>query len=205
MLAGALGLAAPAAALNFSQYPRFEGWRSAERSAARLPDPGQRAALRRHRPRFLLPPGHPGLVDFYRDYVANATLVSGDGEPVAGAPGREDLNRLAEDPRAVLAHRPPSGEPPPGVVYARADRVQVPEAPEGRDGPPGATYNTVPALKPLDVQLFAGYWREGSRDDLARYERLVAGRGDPAAFARAQRRVFFNNLACLRERGAAFR
>lgn len=375
LLAGAALLAAPAApAANFSQRTGFEAWREAERRAARLPGPAERGLLVLHRPRFMLPPGHPGLIDFYHDYVATSRLRDGDGNTLPGPPDRALLNRLADDPEAVLSHRPPGGEVPPGVVYGRADRVTVRgggrahrlialtwhavfrhsglpagvsgvtglltglvgdpddwhqldhytaatlvldrtrrplalmlqqhnytrtwllgetlslpadarpvvdvavrsnelhphragehwrravrfadadglrylmgfgDAPllaardlthgvsearyaleflpgddafylfqgylgerrllPGRDGPPGAGYNTVPELKPLALQLFAGYWREGSRGDLERFERLVVAGGDRAAFAAAQREVFFANVACLAREGRACR
>ena len=35
----------------------------------------------------------------------------------------------------------------------------------GRDGPPGARYNTLPGLKPLPAQILDGYWREGNEGD----------------------------------------
>lgn len=44
------------------------------------------------------------------------------------------------------------------------ERRQLP----GRDRPPGADYNTWPTLKPLPLQLVAGYWREGNAADLGR-------------------------------------
>ena len=37
----------------------------------------------------------------------------------------------------------------------------------GREGPPGADYHTLPELKPLAMQLMAGYWHRdhaGDRD-----------------------------------------
>ena len=67
----------------------------------------------------------------------------------------------------------------------------------GRDGPPGADYNTLPEVKPLRYQLFVGYWRKENRADLQRFERLVVERGDRRAFANAQARVFFANVQCL--------
>lgn len=39
----------------------------------------------------------------------------------------------------------------------------------GRDGPPGADYNTWPAFKPPGVQLLTSYWRQGDAD----YVRLI--------------------------------
>jgi len=40
----------------------------------------------------------------------------------------------------------------------------------GRTGPPGADFNTIPAFKPMGIQLMAFYWHEGQRDyvDLVR-------------------------------------
>lgn len=40
----------------------------------------------------------------------------------------------------------------------------------GRTGPPGADYNTIPAFKPMGIQLMAFYWHDGDRDyvDLVR-------------------------------------
>jgi hypothetical protein len=61
----------------------------------------------------------------------------------------------------------------------------------GRDGPPGAGYNTLPQLKPLELALFAGYWREGSETDRERFEQLAVRAGSRRAFAEAQREVFF--------------
>ena len=68
----------------------------------------------------------------------------------------------------------------------------------GRDGPPGARYNTLPRLKPLPAQILGGYWRELNEGDWARYRRSREHGSDPAEFARAQGRVFHRNLACLR-------
>jgi hypothetical protein len=359
--------APPTPAANFSQYPGFQAWRERERAAARVPSPGERALLERHRPRFMLPEGHPGLIDFYRDYVAGSTLRTARGGPAPGPVDRAGLNRHADDPEAVLEHRAPRIPALRGTVYGRADPVRLRAAGRtrrltvlswhavfrasglpaglsgpvgwvaglvadphdwhqldhytaaslvldsrlrpvalmlqqhnytrtyllgeslelpadgrprldvavrsnelyphragahwrravrfadangvrylmgfageplmaardltdgvreadygleflstddafylfqgylgerrtlpGRDGPPGATYNTVPGLKPLSVQLFAGYWREGSAADRERFERLAVAGGSMADFAAAQRRVFFTNLDCLR-------
>ena len=68
----------------------------------------------------------------------------------------------------------------------------------GRDGPPGARYNTLPQLKPLPAQILGGYWREGNEGDWQRYRRSRERSDDPAGFARAQVPVFHDNLACLR-------
>jgi len=40
----------------------------------------------------------------------------------------------------------------------------------GRDGPPGADYNTLPPMKPLVHQIALGYWYEGATGWLSDYE-----------------------------------
>ena len=52
----------------------------------------------------------------------------------------------------------------------------------GRDGPPGARYNTLPGLKPLPAQILDGYWREGNEGDWARYRRQPGERLRPRRF-----------------------
>ena len=42
----------------------------------------------------------------------------------------------------------------------------------GRDGPPGADYNTLPPMKPLINQMALSWWYEGDRDWLRRFETL---------------------------------
>jgi len=39
----------------------------------------------------------------------------------------------------------------------------------GRDGPPGADFNQLPALKPQVLRMLAGYWRSNNRGDVDRY------------------------------------
>ena len=64
----------------------------------------------------------------------------------------------------------------------------------GREGPPGADYNTLPSLKPRGVQLLAFYWRDGDPDDLARFEASLGSPEPLLAFARAQAPVFYRRL-----------
>lgn len=66
-----------------------------------------------------------------------------------------------------------------------------------RSGPPGADYNTLPAIKPLWRQLVAGYWREGNRGDAARVP--VEDRHLSSSWFLAQQPVFRHNLTCLME------
>ncbi len=54
----------------------------------------------------------------------------------------------------------------------------------GRDGPPGADYNTLPAFKSKATQLALAYWTEDDQDYLARLGELFAG-GRPRVVALA--------------------
>ena len=363
---------AVAADRNFSQYPGFAEY-FAEHPPAGAADPDDRALARRHAPRFHLPAGHEGPIDFYRDYIAHGYLVTGGGVRIDG-PAPAELNRYRDDATAEFEHVP-GGEVPRPVVYAgvertdlwapreagsvgeefivliyhlvfrtsglpaalpvvtaasleliadlddwhqldhytaafvvldaherpialtlqqhnylrtylvgesvqpggdgrfdidvairsnelyphvaarrvrRAVRFLTPESTAfmmgygerptmsaddvtdpvrtvdyelaflpgsdafytfagylgerrllpGRDGPPGARYNTLPRLKPLPAQILGGYWREENEGDWQRYRRSREHSDDPAAFSRAQGPVFHRNLACLR-RGKA--
>ena len=359
---------AVAADRNFSQYPGFAEY-FAEHPPAGAADQGGQALARRHAPRFHLPAGHEGPIDFYRDYVAHGYLIAGSGARIEG-PTPVELNRHRDDPLAEFVHVPGRGAPRP-VVYASVERTDLwapreadraaeefivatyhlvfrvsglpaglpaaakaslgllanlddwhqldhytaafvvldagerpvaltlqqhnylrtylvgeavepgrdgrfdidvairsnelyPHVPArrsrravrflgpdeaafmmgygarptmsadditdpartvdyelaflpgsdafytfqgylgerrllpGRDGPPGARYNTLPQLKPLPAQILGGYWRELNEGDWARYRRSREHGSDPAGFARTQGPVFHCNLACLR-------
>ena len=71
----------------------------------------------------------------------------------------------------------------------------------GRSGPPGAEYNTLPALKPRHLQLFAGYWRPGHAGDIKRLDAALTTPTYWQAFADLQRPVFQANLGCVMEPG----
>ena len=353
---------------NFSQRPGFAEYFAAN-PPADAAGPADRALARRHAPRFHLPAGHEGPIDFYRDYIAHGYLITGDGVRIDG-PTAGDLNRYRDDARAEFTHVPGGVEPRP-LVYAAVERTGL-WAPEeadrpageftvltyhlvfrvsglpaglspvaaiplrlvadlddwhqldhytaafvvlaadgrpvaltlqqhnylrtylvgesvepgpdgrfevdvairsnelyphvpgqtarravrfldhdarafmmgfgtrpmmsadditdpdrtvdyklaflpgsdafysfqgflgerrslpGRDGPPGARYNTLPELKPLPAQILGGYWREGNEGDWARYRNSRENGSGPAGFARAQAAVFHRNLGCLR-------
>ena len=357
-----------AADRNFSQRPGFAEYFAAN-PPADAAGPADRALARRHAPRFHLPAGHEGPIDFYRDYIAHGYLITGDGVRIDG-PTASDLNRYRDDVRAEFTHAPGGVEPRP-VVYGTVERTGL-WAPEeqdrpaeeftvltyhlafrvsglpaglslaaaiplrlvadlddwhqldhytaafvvlaadgrpvaltlqqhnylrtylvgesvelgpdgrfdvdvairsnelyphvpgrtvrravrfldhdarafmmgfgkrpmmsadditdpdrtvdyelaflpgsdafysfhgflgerrrlpGRDGPPGARYNTLPELKPLSAQILDGYWREGNEGDWARYRNSRENGSVPAGFARAQAAVFHRNLGCLR-------
>ncbi|MBL8702445.1 MAG: hypothetical protein JNK67_28945 [Alphaproteobacteria bacterium] len=111
---------------NFSQVPGFAAHfaRNPPRSAAA--SPADRALLARHAPRFMLPEGHPGLIGFYEDYVAQGRLIAADGSEIARNPTRTQLNAVRDDPRVEFVHEPagPSATP---VVLARIERATGPD------------------------------------------------------------------------------
>ena len=353
---------------NFSQYPGFAEYFAANPPAGAA-GPADRALARRHAPRFHLPAGHEGPIDFYRDYIAHGYLVTGGSVRIDG-PTPAELNRYRDDVRAEFTHVPEETKPRP-IVYAAVERTRLwaprepggaaeeftvvtyhlvfrvsglpaglslaaaipltlvadlddwhqldhytaafvvldpaerpvaltlqqhnylrtylvgesvepgpdgrfdidvairsnelyPHVPgrtvrravrfldsdarafmmgfgkrpmmsadditdpdrsvdyelaflpgadafyafhgflgerrrlPGRDGPPGARYNTLPGLKPLPAQVLDGYWRQGNEGDWARYQRSRGNGSGPAGFARAQAAVFHRNRACLR-------
>ncbi len=71
----------------------------------------------------------------------------------------------------------------------------------GRDGPPGADYNTLPELKPMPLQMLFGYWRYQNRGDIARMDASFADEKYWLAFAKGQLEVFFSNVACAKAWG----
>lgn len=73
----------------------------------------------------------------------------------------------------------------------------------GRDGPPGADYNTLPELKPMHLQMLGGYWRYGNEGDAARMEASFDKEKYWLAFARGQTEVFFANATCAKRWGDA--
>ncbi len=74
--------------------------------------------------------------------------------------------------------------PPADAFYVFLGRLGAHRLLPGRDGPPGADYNTLPAFKSKATQLVLAYWTEGDRDYLARLGELFAG-GRPRAVALA--------------------
>lgn len=117
---------------NFSQYPGFAEYFAANPPSPHPAGPADRGLLERYRPRFLLPPGHAGPIDFYRDYVAQGELRDGRGGLISNQVTREELNRHVDEPEAEFRHRPGPGPVPEPVVYGRVDRREV-----GFDTPDG--------------------------------------------------------------------
>ena len=70
----------------------------------------------------------------------------------------------------------------------------------GRNGPPGAGYNTLPELKPLAMQIFSGYWRENHQGDLERLEATIVRKDDYVGFARLQGAEFFKSWKRIKQR-----
>lgn len=112
--------------VNFSQHPGFASHFAAQPRGTTLPSSAERALLERHRPRLMLPHGHPGPIDFYGDYIAQGSLHDGAGRLVSSDVSRELLNRYKIDPRAVFSHRPDVvRDRLPARAFARIDRADV--------------------------------------------------------------------------------
>jgi hypothetical protein len=85
-------------------------------------------------------------------------LVSGGRPPWRAA---DDVTAPAHAVEPTLAFLPPSD-----AFYVFQGWLGERRALPGRDGPPGADYNTLPALKPKALQLVAFYWYEDDRNYL---------------------------------------
>jgi hypothetical protein len=57
--------------------------------------------------------------------------------------------------------------PPSDAFYTFKGYLGARRALPGRDGPPGADYNTLPEFKPLGYQIALAYWREGNAGDIS--------------------------------------
>lgn len=110
---------------NFSQYPGFAQYFAAHPPRDALPDTAEQALLVRHRPRFFVPPDHAGLIDFYRDYIAQGQLSGGDGRLVSAQVTPELLNAHKDDARAVFTHIPKGRAASPPTVFARIDHDDI--------------------------------------------------------------------------------
>ena len=110
--------------VNFSQEGGFAEYFTAHPPETTPASPADQELLRHYRPRFMLPPGHPGPIDFYADYVPEGRLRDGEGHRVPGPLNRAALNAYKRDPRAELVHEW-SGRPGSATVYARVDREPV--------------------------------------------------------------------------------
>ncbi len=128
------------------------------------------------------------------DPAAIRYLISGGGAPFLAA---DDITESAREAEYTVGFLPPDD------AFYRfqgflGERRWLP----GRSGPPGADYNTLPALKPRAVQMLTFYWREGDPGDLARFDACLRTEAPLAEFARAQAPIFYQNW---RAAGAAHR
>jgi hypothetical protein len=106
-------------------------------------------------------------------------LVSGDNPPWRAA---DDITEPANEVEPELAFLPPAD-----AFYVFQGWLGERRLLPGRDGPPGADYNTRPAFKDKAVQLAASYWYEGDADYPVLLAALLADGGsqevDIAPFA----------------------
>ncbi|MEM7427103.1 MAG: hypothetical protein AAF441_13485 [Pseudomonadota bacterium] len=91
--------------------------------------------------------------------------------------------------------------PPSDAFYTFKGYLGARRMLPGRDGPPGADYNTLPDLKPLPIQMLSGYWRFGHESDIGRLEAALLQERYWLEFARGQATVFYRNAACARAWG----
>jgi hypothetical protein len=110
---------------NFSQYPGFAAYYTTHPRRNEAASAEERALLQRFRPRFMLPPGHVGMIDFYRDYIAQGTLYDGEGSAIGDHVTPALLNRHKNEPSAVFVHRPDPTRAARATVLARVDRERV--------------------------------------------------------------------------------
>ncbi len=110
---------------HFPQYPGFSQYFAANPPASSPPSGAEQVLLVRFRPSFLLPKDHPGMIDFYGDYIAKGRLYNGDGKLLAEKVTRELLNTHKDNPAAVFVHEAESAKAATPVVYGRIDRDTV--------------------------------------------------------------------------------
>jgi hypothetical protein len=119
-------------------------------------------------------------------------LVTGEDAPLLAADDFTDPAREAEYELGFL--------PPADAFYVFEGRLGARRWLPGRDGPPGADYNTLPAFKPRATQMMLFRWSEGSTKDLAALRGAFGAAGerptppDLTPFARR----FLDDLACAR-------
>jgi hypothetical protein len=163
---------------NFSQYPGFAEHYATHPRGTSAATAEEQTLLQRFRPRFMLPAGHAGLIDFYNDYIAHGILCAAHGSVLSNRVTATILNLEAEYDLEFL--------PPDDAFYSFAGFLGERRRLPGRDGPPSADYNIYPPLKPLGHQLVAGFFRAANREDLLRFETSYEKTGDSLAFVRTQ-------------------
>lgn len=128
----------------------------------------------------------------FPDQAGLRYLISGEDPPFLAADDITDCADLIDPPLRFL--------PPDDAFYRFAGYLGEGRLLPGRDGPPGADYNTLPALKPLARQMLVSYWRADHPGDLTRLDQAFAAAPNPTAallaFAEAQAEVFHRDWQC---------
>jgi hypothetical protein len=106
---------------NFSQYPGFAQFYATHPPRSTPPSAADQALLARYRPRFFLPPGHAGMLDFYQDYIAQGQLVAGSGAVISTQVTPAILNAHKEDATAVFTHSPQPQATTRATIFGRVD------------------------------------------------------------------------------------
>ena len=163
---------------NFSQYPGFAEWYAANPPVSTSPTSVQKALLERYRPRVFLAFGHEGPIDFYRDYIADGTLLDQDGAVISSAVDRALLNDYKSDPTVVFTHHPSGDEVEP-KIYGRIGE-EVVDWP-GCDAPVTLTFLTYHLVfrssgLPAGVPAWqsAGLWLIADLDDWHQLDHYTA-------------------------------
>ena len=106
--------------VKFTQFPGFIQYYKNYPPQDSPPKADEKELLEKYRPRFFLPPNHPGAVDFYRDYIAQGRLINSEGKLISYQVDREILNRYRQEPGFQFIHED-KGEYQKPVVYGRID------------------------------------------------------------------------------------
>lgn len=128
---------------NFSQHPGFAAYYAAYPPRQSVPTPDERQLLERYAPRFLLPPGHAGLIDFYADYIASGRLYAAAGALLTTHVTPALLNAHKTDPRVRFVHTPAPPRASLPAVYGRLERTDVDLGLFGQHAWLFLTYNAV--------------------------------------------------------------
>ncbi len=84
--------------------------------------------------------------------------------------------------------------PPSDAFYSFQGFLGARRRVAGRDGPPGADFNTWPTLKPWTSQMLMGFWRPGDLGDLARLDAGYGRTGRAEDFVAAQALPFLQAI-----------
>ena len=110
---------------GFASYPGFATYFAEHPRSAELPTPEEQALLHRYRPELVLPPGHAGPIDFYRDYLPRTRMTDlATDEVLAEPPERAMLVENIADQTVALDLRQPITDPHP-TVYGRVTHEAV--------------------------------------------------------------------------------